>query len=751
MNYTPTDVKIRNGLALLKDNAVIQLNYEDKNKFLRLISELLINNLQSSKKTLVAYNSDKEREDLTRFLAKFKLSNLVLNLNPSNPLREADVYKLRSLAKRNQESNLDAAYTKFLKSFEAQEKEIKSKYSYLHTSTEEKESNFDFIQHYHLTGEAVNEIGLNINKSIPHLDRIVGLYNTNFSILEQADPFSFQFYKNISGDNQVLSHVKSLFEEALDLYNDFKKLKATFRKEYIQNAEKELLRFDESIRTIYQVLLQNEENAATAKDSFLDKFRKSKPDDYSEITGLIHEISDVIFGHKIEITTESLSTLINKWHTERNYFLDKKSNEAEAYINQLSCRSNGFEDLISMDKRLNELIFNVNETNYFKNEITNNAWNFNGQLSSLKKLITLLRNASLLVDNIMYVNWKILVNELDAKEKAIFNELYHMPRENWQSKIEDAITATRVDKLAMCNLPSKADNLDSLLSKKEELVKLSADCLQEQWSTIRQDALNQFQKNNKSLYNELFKKKSIPELTWSKLMRLENNFIASLFPILFVKTSELEKLNIKLDHVVLLGESQNIDLAKLNSVANQVLITSVSKLDLGDHEFENYSLEGFLAGHLNSVSDLQDRLSNTKLIAQQIRDLKANIKVFQCKNTVMISLLSPAKNKLILQEMDDLNLKEVVVMNDEKDMLEAAMLYDVPSKFLLIENDLINTLYVDDLEYQKEIIQNMKYFEFDVFNIWDHHLIENNNAALSEFTDMIRRQQIDITHEKQAV
>jgi hypothetical protein len=355
--------------------------------------------------------------------------------------------------------------------------------------------------------------------------------------------------------------------------------------------------------------------------------------------------------------------------------------------------------------------------------------------------------------SVKYLAWKSFFNGTGDIFRGIFDELKKVPKNLWVESFENWYEQKlQKNVLGDNTISSKELKIyfnQSIVSNNSEVPALIS-----KLHSQRITGTEQLKKNTKELYNTLFKKKQLPDISWNNIALMNRQFIQSFFPIHI--SSSLSYAS-EYDRVISFTRNEE-NLPKNIHYFSPIESKDIQNMAEKKDNFlylNKYNYKGLLK-NLSST----DKLKAAKKLAKYILSLNQNIKIYQLKNANIISLLPANDDAKLEDELDKLNAKVIDTNGVLYDRLTESILFTERNPYLIVKDEMINCEHYEHILWQLKILRtfdevgyeiislnttdqlkdNQKLFDNIIYKITGSHLIENkpqiqDSDQLTEITE----------------
>lgn len=519
-------------------------------------------------------------------------------------------------------------------------------------------------------------------------------------------------YQSLEGKDEVsLSVQMEEFITSLEhLLVDLKESKKIYYNDQVFIANKE-----------YKEIFQSYLNLKIDFESYCIKFSKSTPSkpgllnfstndseafkSYNDIKFRCIDLGKTLFEHltviktdfisieEIEVAIQNYGNLLAQW----NDIIAEK-------IQKNLKRFNPFHSLRSFVVTIEEiqaLYILINKLHIFKKDFTVNTQNLALILENLQQNIVELKECrKYLNEYSKQKEWLEFYKNLESGFKLQIQELILFPTIKWPEIFESNFKLSYIESLLH---PCIIDLDHTALHTLDEIQNNEKDILYYKYCEKLQFNLKSYCVNSNTSIDKINR-----ELTDEKV--------------------SIENLNMEIAPVIIKSAlSSSTELITIN-----VYFHSGEKqemeVDVEDKRLNLYS------GALKEITQIPiaDRYSVASALASALIAFNDEIKVFQTKNSNILSLLPDKINEQILSILNDKGIKEIKVQDNKRNLLIESILMENKESILIINDVLLNGSLVNDYYYQKEIINAFEKVGFKVRNLNTYELFVDKFLVFDE-------------------
>jgi len=405
---------------------------------------------------------------------------------------------------------------------------------------------------------------------------------------------------------------------------------------------------------------------------------------------------------------ESLSNLnidLKKLIANAHQLIENKVDEQMEILN-----ANNYDApiLAELVKEQSDLLYAINGSKLFKNEIHNLSISTWKNYLFLKKLTKNLLKARLFLEcNMDYATYRSYEFTLDVKVSLVIGSLENIKNSEWVETYEAWYFKALFTKYSTRDLADIASSFESL----SQLKYIDATFQQFRIATY----FNQQQENSKG-----FTKKTPKDGTdWKSLMISSKEGFKSHFPMVVIDedffTSEIT--NLDYDYLVCLENEEIPQNIFANSHFHSILclIPSVLSPELKQSVFSSKNYKTKKLVNLKSKTipygmkvgkNLSEKISLSKALTYILSESSNEKLFFSARNFSIITCMSPFCTKLIELELLDIRIKSLKYTHLESGIVDDVILKEDDNKYLIIQDGFLDSNL--DLEWQVDVLRRIQ-------------------------------------------
>lgn len=718
--------------------------------------------VKDGKKILIHLPDSEQRNALKNLFVENGLDDLTIDISENQPMPELDVIKLRSTLKK--EKDIDELIKNALCTKRAQSlhSEISTYYDAFDSNVISNASFRDFANNiiYNKANDRFNLTVSNLSdKKLEYtaaeyyrvkkdIQTAVDLYDRQYDLFDHLSLFKTELWDEINA--QKITETKSKLSQfradstalAKDFIETSNQLIESSSKDVLKvftQLEQKFVSHEESC-IAYHVKTENEE---VSREGMFSLFKKKKTssgnkiyiDAFDDLSGLIQSISSEWYEELEAPTSEMIDYeyIINFIEQNRSKSAGYKKDitkNLEQSIQRINKINSSNTNVISLDKRLEEFILNMNASNLFNLDLEHTILSFIKQSELASQISEFIEKCYILFhSSAKYLEWKSFYNSSSEIFKVIFDELKKRSSNTWvdsfeqwyEGKIKDHVLGDKIIDAEYLN-QFYTQSLNALQSETGALISSLHSS-----RIIGADTLKQ---NTKELHNSLFKKKQMPNASWKNTALMNRPFMQTFFPIHITNTIS----HAKEYDIVITFETKNEVHTETYHYFSPIESKDIQNLAEKKHNFlylNEYNYEGLLK-NLSSTN----KLKASKKLAKYILSLNQHIKIYQLKNANIISILPPYDDIMLENELDKLSAKVIDTQGVLYDRLTESILFTDRRPILLIKDELINPELHEHVLWQMKLLKTFQEVGYEVFSINTVDQLNNNKAV---FENIIRK------------
>ncbi len=485
--------------------------------------------------------------------------------------------------------------------------------------------------------------------------------------------------------------------------------------------------YKESIRIQKEIALSNV-SQLKQKKSFFRKSSRSNQNSYKilidSISDFKNRLSDI--GVQLEFTelnNDFFETLELSFDNVRfellNIEMSHAKNKTSFEFKGLNLLNSQDEDLGNIVNKMTDYFDKVNKSKLFKSDFVFNTHSLVKLQEVFNKTTDKLRAAYHdLISKSEYLEWSAFTSDLHPTVEKLIDQICHIPKNLWSLTYEKWY-------LGEC-LTYKGKSYRELFDLRA-IPFAGEDYFEKRIPSVIENNKNQFKeeletwsRENKSLYQEIIKKKSDPQITLQELLGTNAQWIFKLYPICILHENDIENIDLSQWNMIYNIGSNN----KLELIAEQECLNVLDNLDDNTNVINAYEIpnEEF-ASLLPAV-----RINRSKKIALELLKINPNIRCFQNKNHSIIYTCSPLLEDIVLDHFNHDILKEMPNGDDLFNSTVEALLETDKTQIIITDKGLINRENVY-WQYQLNFKHLLKSIGFKTIDLCLVDYFEHSNSS----------------------
>ena len=717
--------------------------YFDINSALQSICKGCITMVGNGKKILIHIPDEPTKDMLKSIFSKNGLNELTIDITENNSIPEMDVINLRSTLKKEKDTAAIVKYTLSNKKALKQKEDISNFYKYFDKEVMANTPFRDFAtkviykkknERPELTISSLSDKFLQFNageyyKVKKEILKASETYQRQYDLLDHLSLFKKEMWVDI--EDEKIEEIKKLLnefkEESTKLASDFIKISNSLLEDSSQDLknafavlQEKFLSQEESciayhIKTTSD-LANNEGIFSLFKKTKTQTSNKVYVDAFDDLSGFIQEISTEWYNELDAPTTEMISydyiiDFIEKNQEKANFYKNRITKNLEQSVQRINKINTSSTEVTSLDKRLDELIKSMNNSNLFDLELEHNILSFLKQSELSHNIADYIEKCHILFhSSTSYLEWKSFFNSTGDLFRLLFDEIKKLPKKLWIESFENWYEQ-KIQKNVLGEATISAKELNDYFKQSTLSNQLEVIAVISKLHNQRIEGAKLLKTGTKELYNTLFKKKLMPQVSWKNTALMNRQFMQSFFPI---HLSDTFSYTGEYDLVISFTCEEESTAIKAHyfSPIERKDIQNISDKKDNFLYLNEYNYTGLLK-NLSST----DKLKAAKKLAKYILSLNQNIKIYQLKNANIISLLPAFDDAKLESELDNHNSKVIDTTGVLYDRLTESILFTERSPILILKDELINCKLNDHLLWQLKIIKTFEDVGYEIMSV----------------------------------
>lgn len=714
------------------------------------------------KKVLIHIPDQNIKTALSKLLSLNGLEDITIDISTETYIPELDIIKLRSTLKKEKNITPLIDFVLSTKKLQKQNKVLSDFYVALDkpvlTDTPfrdfatniiyNKDNNRPKITTQETSAEEMNFTTSEYYKVKKEINKSSVIYQKQYELFDHLSLFKNNLWEEINeGRVQEIKNQLELFRtESNILSGDFVKVSNLLFKSCsydLKNSFAELndqFTFHLEASIAYNI---KESSDSEKKEGGFSLFKKKKKqasnkiyiEAFDNLSTSIQEISPEWYEELDAPTAEMITydyivNFIEANQKKSQVFESEITKKLEQSVQRINKINSSSEDVSLLDKRLEELIREMNNSELFDLELDHNILSFLKQSELSQNISDYLEKCYILFhSSSTYLEWKSFYNASSSIFKWIFNKIKILPVSSWNDTFENWYEHKLIDHV-LGNFESDLE-LNSYYKQAKISNQTEIQALIAQLHSTRIDGIQKLKIESKELYNTLFKKKQLPNVSWKNTVLMNKSFMQSVFPI---HLSDTTAHALEYD-LVISFEKQSEDSPSNIHYFAPISSEDIQNLAQNKNNFlylNDYNYNGLL----NNLSST-DKLKASKKLAKFILSLNQNIKIYQLKNANVISLVPAYDDAKLEKELDGLNAKVIDTHGVLYDRLTESILFTERKPFLVIKDKLINSELYEHMLWQLKILEIFKEAGYEIYSINTTEQLQDNQLIFDNLINKI--------------
>ena len=737
------------------------IKYFDLNTAFHTVFQVILESINDQKKILIHLPSDKAlSKDIVTLINHYGLEGLSINLDRTNVIPEADLVTLRSVVKKDPDTkpiientfakeNLKAALLKTIHYYNALDTSILNNNTFRNFAAStivkgNQEKSILSLNHRNdellleLTAQEFYKIKREVNNGSE-------TYQREFDLFDQINIISDEVWAfdqdKIEETRKNLEILNSESKELVKSYNATCTALEQDAASHITNNISQLLT---TINTHQQECTSHHINETYKKPTSENKFslfgKKEKGSSnavyvssFDAVSKLVSEISsdwyeDLPAPKTEEITYSYISKFLSKCLEDAPVYTKKINLSLSNSIHRINRINTSSDAVISLDKKLNELISRIEKLDIIQHEFNTNTISFTKQIQMSKKISEVLDQCcNLIGKESSYTKWKTEEKSNGKTTNLLISELKSIPQNQWNAQF-DLWYNEQIRTSVISDLTIDQGRIEHLRLINKSIIESEIAATTNKLQLVRINAAIKLKSTSKELYSTLFKKKSLSTNSWSDIAFTARPFLQDFFPI--HTNSDLSEIA-EYDVVISFNRrpENETDTAPVHYIS-PIIPEDIEEMSESNDLFlylNDYNYNAPLAELSNS-----EKLKASKKLAKFILSLNQQVKIYQLKTGNIISLLPSNDDAQFETKMDQYGIKSIETSGALYDKLTESILFTNRQPYLLIKDELINPELHQHILWQADTLETFKTAGYKILSLnTDKQLIDNDLAFQS--------------------
>jgi len=432
--------------------------------------------------------------------------------------------------------------------------------------------------------------------------------------------------------------------------------------------------------------------------------------------------------------------------TEIENKAQERSAQLEVLLKSINKLNANNKNLYALEDHLSDFLNRINHTDILNEKIEFNTLSFKKQVEFTAKLVTQLENLILEIEkSTNYFHWISFISAQHSNLNNVISALYGMPTTEWESAFNTFYIYEWMRQVAHKDLPISKNSFEALYESFDQDNNVRITKLKSQISSNKIEAATLLKQSNSELYKAIYKgARWTTSQTWGQLLVENSSYFVKVFPILSIDRDHLQYLKKNTYQSIHYLDAEQHDVEVFHHFTTIHTYISMDKVT-----------KSFVGSYLNlpSLSNylpiarwtLGNRSSFARMICQHLSPYAHVLKVFHLKNITIISFANAWLNESLVDYFYHLGIKEV--KQDTADSKSAIIaitdnlmnaLCDESRQYLLLTQDfLMNRNDIEDILYQKKLVDTLEYSGIKVLNISSQEMIADANSTVDALFDHI--------------
>ena len=748
--------------ALLRDETS-STKYFDITTALQTICKGCTSVLESGKKILIHAPDENSKNLLNSMFSENGLDDLTIDLSSKQAMPEVDIIKLRSTLKKQKDTDAIIKYVLSNKKMLSTQANFTNFYSAFDSKVM-ADTRFRDFANSSIYAKNIEKVNLSIGggfenqlefsatefyKAKKEIGRAAQIYDRQFDLFDHLSLFNSEIWNGLTEKRiqEIKNQLNDFKVESNQLFEDF----VALQNNLTDNTAKELNVTFETLERKFQL----HEEAAIAyriksevsnnvREGVFSMFKKKKQqvtnkiyvEAFDDLSTLIQSISQKWYNELDAPTTEMITyeyiiEFIEKNKAKSNDFKSEISKNLKLSVQRINKINTSSEEVIVLDKRLEGLILKMNESEIFDLDIEHNILSFLKQSELSKNITDYIEKCHVLLNSsTLYLEWKSFQNSSGGIFDHLYDAIKRLPKNQWVAGFEQWYEG-QIVKHVLGSMNISSSKLDDFYVQAKQSTQSEVASLIANLHPTRIESTERLKQTTKELHNTLFKKKQLPNVSWTNTALMNRSFMQSFFPI---HISDSLSHSSEYDLVISLASNENSDKTNIHSFSpiqskdiQNISTKKANFLYLNDYNYRNP------LGQLSST----DKLKASKKLAKYILSLNQNIKIYQLKNANIISLLPTYDDSKLENELDALNVKVIDTNGVLYDRLTESILFTERKPYLIIKDELINSELHEHMLWQLKLKHLFQQVGYEILSLNTTDQLIDNQAQFDKIMQKI--------------
>ncbi len=413
-------------------------------------------------------------------------------------------------------------------------------------------------------------------------------------------------------------------------------------------------------------------------------------------------------------------------HKLENHF-SKIQNELKLYLEQMTPSNSDNADLKDLIEQTNKFSAELVDLNLFENLQQKRSVTLAFQKANLQELVTKLSHGIyFLGEQEEYIAWLIFEEQITEEDKKIIG--YLSEQEGfWGQNFENLFLQYFLNH-TKSSLDSYVDQSTELGENLERYQKLQC--------------AEVYQAHNAAPMDVDFRKSS----SWAHFVEEQGNALTSTYPLLIVTkdfyNAHEDKLSGTLEHFIFWNDVPDTvideDWLHYSSFGYNAMYTAqLEKKAIKATPLEDDAIYFNVNRNLNQLN-LSDATRCARYLSQELEQQGNGYRIFQSRNTAIISLWDASKNARLVAALADYGLKEIVNSAVRVNLIPGLLVDKEIKTFLLIEDELLGWSEDIQLVPQLQLLAEIRTAGITVLSLDNYKMIMDENAPFDKIIDQLK-------------
>jgi len=728
-----------------------RINVNDQIDVEDLLVNIIVDNLQYQKPTLVVTSETQDPAWIAKVLSKYQLSKYCLVWTPNYIEKQEPLKRIQSFIKSNP-LDFDKDRHRILRNeLEDIESVIKSSLSFLSVDVMGPLSWSELLQKWCQIEQSSEDSDYSLSpdwKEFNYSEYIYTIgeaesdFKSDYVLLHELSPFHTDVYSPSFDLESLLDELTSRKEEleeiGLSIKNQFNLLRSEIAQEVYDTYGK--------VTKLVQLL---EKHAFRLNARGNDSENKNRP---------FEEVCSVLEYHSIESLLEELEQQLQRqkfidvtWpNTNRSRWTVAKFGEI---ISDLLLATEDFkinigkrideklrrlgpyniqnQALTILDKRFNTFVEELNSSELLQKKHVNNALNFENKLELIQEIQSeLYRCIVFLESHPDYFEWRASLQK--DQVDTVLNDL-SFKSEAWKPIVAKALLTKCLFDHFDPQILSIGDDVNHLRNKKGELNKSILDSIHHNIWEDRSKQVNRFKKEDGFAFQQLIKNENAKNGVFDLFVRNQETF-TSFFPIMVTTEKDYNDIKINLDETKW-NKIIALD-TEVVSESKSVLSVDINR-KIDDPQSFQFQIEDFKKiNHLKSIA-VTERYEDAVRVAKLLMSVVSEVSIYQMRDASIISCLSDEMEEMVSMQFIPQGIKCLHRNITSIEGVTEAIINAEVEFFLWIENGFIGKIDTDNMIWHQNAVKSLMKIGIQVQNFESGKIFSDRKSVLKSIRQSI--------------